>query len=100
LPYQNPQDSKLFKKLSIPNEIHLRKIKVAPAIERLESYIKDATNAGMKEVKVIHGRAGTGDMRRAVHKFLSEHPDVERYYPAPPAEGGPGATIAVLELSF
>ena len=73
---------------------------MTPAIERLESYIKDATNAGMKEDKVIHGRAGTGDMRRAVHKFLSEHPDVERYYPAPPAEGGPGATIAVLELSF
>ena len=44
---------------------------MVPAIGRLESYIKDATDAGMREVKVIHGRAGTGDMRRAVHKFLS-----------------------------
>ena len=100
MPYQNPQDSKLFKKLSIPNEIHLRRIKVVPAIKRLESYIKEATDAGMKEVRVIHGRTGTGDMRKAVHKFLSEHPNVERYYPAPPAEGGPGATIAVLKLSL
>ena len=73
---------------------------MVPAIERLESYIKDATDAGMKEGKVIHGRAGTGDMRRAVHIFLSEYPSVERYYPAPPAEGGPGATIAVLKLSL
>ena len=73
---------------------------MVPAIGRLESYIKDATDAGMREVKVIHGRAGTGDMRRAVHKFLSEHPSVERYYPAPPAEGGPGATIAVLKLQL
>jgi dsDNA-specific endonuclease/ATPase MutS2 len=39
-------------------------------------------------------------MRRAVHEFLTAHPDVERYYPAPPAEGGPGATIAVLVSSL
>ena len=100
MPYQNPQESTLFKKLSIPSEIHLRKDKVIPAIQRLESYIKDATNAGMKEIRVIHGRTGSGDMRRAVHELLNVHPDVESYSPAPPAEGGPGATIAVLVSSL
>ena len=68
MPYQNPQKSNLFKKMSVPNEIHLRRDKVVPAIERLKTYIEDAKNAGMKEIRVIHGRAGSGDMRRAVHE--------------------------------
>ena len=99
MPYQNPQNSNLFKKMSVPNEIHLRRDKVVPAIERLKAYIEDAKNAGMKEIRVIHGRAGSGDMRRAVHELLSAHPEIETFYSAPPAEGGPGATIAVLTIS-
>ncbi len=99
MPYQNPHESILFKKMSVPNEIHLRRERVVPAIERLKTYINDAKNAGMKEVRVIHGRAGSGDMRRAVHELLSRHPHIKNYYSAPPAEGGPGATIAVLTTS-
>ena len=53
----------------------------------------------MKEIRVIHGRAGSGDMRRAVHELLTVHTEVENFYSAPPAEGGPGATIAVLTIS-
>ena len=85
--------------MSVPNEIHLRREKVVPAIERLKTYIEDAKNAGMKESRVMHGRAGSGDMRRAVHELLSAHPEIEKFYSAPPAEGGPGATIAVLTIS-
>ena len=99
MPYQNPHDSTLFKKMSIPNEIHLRRDKVVPAIQRLKTYLSDAKNAGMKEIRIIHGRAGSGDMRRAVHELLSTHTHIEKFYCAPPAEGGPGATIAVLTIS-
>jgi DNA mismatch repair protein MutS2 len=46
----------------------------------------------------VHG-IGTGALRAAVREELTRHPLVDTVDPAPPNEGGDGATYAVLESS-
>lgn len=54
--------------------------------------VDDAALAGLREVRVVHGR-GTGTLRRAVREELAAHPLVERTE----AEAEDGATVAFLE---
>ena len=51
----------------------------------------DAALAGLREVRVVHGR-GTGVLRTAVREELAKHPLVERSEP----DAEDGATIAFL----
>ena len=78
-----------------PQEIHLRRLTVDEALERLKHYLEDAYVAGMSRVRVIHGK-GTGTLREAVWEFLSTHPLVKAYYMAAPFEGDGGVTIAEM----
>ena len=55
------------------------------------SYLSAAAEAGMREVRVIHGK-GTGALRRTIHALLARDPHVERFETAPPEGGGWGAT--------
>ena len=50
---------------------------------------------GCRPVRVIHGH-GTGALRAAVRDELGRHPLVAHAEPAPPDQGGDGATIAHL----
>jgi DNA mismatch repair protein MutS2 len=81
--------------VSVPGEIHLRRMKVQDALDKLDRYLDDATVAGLPWVRVIHGK-GTGTLKRAVIDHLSRHPLVSKHYPASPAEGGGGVTVARL----
>ena len=84
-----------MRQASVPTEVHLRLMKVRPALDKLDRYLNDATLAGLPWVRVIHGK-GTGTMRKAVQEFLSNHPLVAKHYPASPSEGNGGVTIAEL----
>ena len=53
--------------------------------------VDDAALAGLREVRVVHGR-GTGVLRKAVREELGAHPLVERCEP----DAEDGATIAFL----
>jgi dsDNA-specific endonuclease/ATPase MutS2 len=59
------------------------------------SYLEAASAAGLREVRLIHGR-GRGVQRQAVHELLAASPLVERFADAPPERGGFGATVAWL----
>ena len=59
------------------------------------SYLEAAHDAGLREVRLIHGR-GLGVQRRAVQEVLAASPLVERFGDAPAARGGWGATLAWL----
>jgi DNA-nicking Smr family endonuclease len=59
----------------------------------VEEYISAAHEAGLRDVRVIHGR-GRGIQRGIVQQALERHPLVESFYDAP--ESHLGATIAVL----
>lgn len=51
-----------------------------------------AAVAGVDILRVIHGH-GTGALRSVVREELGRHPLVSRIEPAPPDEGGDGATL-------
>ncbi len=57
--------------------------------------VDGAAVAGVDRLRVIHGH-GTGALRAVVREELARHPLVARAEPAPPDEGGDGATIAHL----
>lgn len=85
----------LSRTLSISPEIMLRMQRVEEALQNLDQYLHDAYSAGLQRVRVIHGK-GTGALRQAVREYLKNHPLVESYRTADPAEGGEGATIVFL----
>jgi len=59
------------------------------------SYLEAASAAGLREVRLIHGR-GRGVQREAVRRVLASSTHVVRFADAPPERGGWGATIAWL----
>ena len=64
----------------------------------LEEYLNQCHKAGLREVRIIHGK-GIGAQRRQVHACLQRNPLIERFYQAPAEAGGWGATIAVLRAA-
>jgi dsDNA-specific endonuclease/ATPase MutS2 len=64
----------------------------------VEEYLRAARAAGLAEVRLIHGR-GRGVQRARIHALLGRLPGVVRAYDAPPARGGWGATVVVLEVA-
>lgn len=68
------------------------------AREEVDKFLDDAFLAGVTRVRVVHGH-GMGVLKRAVQELCRAHPHVEKYYPAPPSEGGAGATIIELKES-
>jgi dsDNA-specific endonuclease/ATPase MutS2 len=61
----------------------------------VEEYVNAAHEAGLSEVRLIHGR-GRGVQRGIVQAALERHPLVESFYDA--AESHLGATVAILKL--
>jgi DNA-nicking Smr family endonuclease len=59
----------------------------------VDEYINAAHEAGLREVRLIHGR-GTGIQRGIVQQALERHPLVEQFWDA--AESHLGATVARL----
>jgi DNA-nicking Smr family endonuclease len=59
----------------------------------VEEYVNAAHEAGLREVRLIHGR-GRGVQRGIVQATLDKHPLVEEFYDAP--DSHLGATVALL----
>jgi DNA mismatch repair protein MutS2 len=75
----------------VPFQLDLRGMRRDDAIERLESYLEDASLAGLSEARIVHGK-GTGAIRQAVRDVLRSSQYVGRFAPEPDAAGGDGAT--------
>ena len=76
-------------------EINLLGKRAEEAIEEVDKFLDSAALASVDRVRIIHGH-GMGVLKRAVNDYLSKSPHISRFYPAAPAEGGTGATIAEL----
>jgi len=61
----------------------------------VEEYVRAAHEAGLREVRLIHGR-GRGVQREAVRRLLATLPIILAFGDAPPERGGWGATIVRL----
>jgi DNA-nicking Smr family endonuclease len=59
----------------------------------VDEYVRAAHEAGLREVRLIHGR-GIGVQRGIVQNALERHPLVVEFYDAP--ESHLGATVAIL----
>jgi DNA mismatch repair protein MutS2 len=70
-------------------------LRVEEALERLVLALERAARRGCDRLVIVHG-LGTGALRSAVRRYLSESPYVTRFAPAEPSQGGDGATIAYL----
>ena len=62
----------------------------------MDKYLDQAFLSGRARVRIIHGH-GKGILRKILHEMFATHPQVERFYLAPPPEGGTGATIVELK---
>ncbi len=65
------------------------------AVDAVDKFLDEASLANITKVRIIHGH-GTGALRRAIGGLLDGHPHVERFLPAPPDQGGTGATLVEL----
>jgi dsDNA-specific endonuclease/ATPase MutS2 len=62
----------------------------------VEEYLKQCIDAGMLEVRLIHGK-GAGVQRNIVRSILEKHPGVVSFNDAPAEAGGWGATVVILK---
>jgi DNA mismatch repair protein MutS2 len=81
--------------------VTLREINVigkhaAEACDLVDKFLDDAALASIDRVRIVHGH-GMGVLRKAIAELLAGNPHVARFHPAPPSEGGAGATIAELK---
>ena len=65
-------------------------------MSRWRSFWTAPTLAQVERVRIVHGH-GMGILKKAVADVLKNSPHVEKFYVAPPEEGGSGATIAELK---
>ncbi|HLL72428.1 MAG TPA: Smr/MutS family protein [Pyrinomonadaceae bacterium] len=66
------------------------------ATDAADKFLDEAYLNGLARVRIIHGH-GTGALRRAIADFLRTHAHVESFAPAPPDQGGAGATVVELK---
>jgi DNA mismatch repair protein MutS2 len=65
------------------------------AVDAVDKFLDEASLASLSQVRIVHGH-GTGALRRAIAGLLGDHPHVARFVPAPPDQGGTGATLVEL----
>ena len=69
---------------------------VDEAITRTERFLDESLLGDTRSFRVIHGH-GTGQLRRGLTAWLKQHPLVAHLQPAPPEQGGGGATLVELK---
>ena len=77
-------------------EVDLRGLRVDESLSRLEHALDQAMLAGLKRLRVIHGK-GTGALRSAVLEYCRKHGAIGETQIAEQWEGGTGATVITLK---
>ncbi len=95
-PRNQASEIQMRKALYISPELNLRAMRVDEAMPLLDRYLDDAFAAGLKEVRIIHGK-GTGALRKFVSDYLKSIPLIESFRIAEESEGGSGATVAIIK---
>jgi DNA mismatch repair protein MutS2 len=80
----------------VPAELNVIGDTAELARERVDKFLDEAYMAARLRLRVIHGH-GKGILRKSLHEMFASHPHVEKFYLAPPHEGGAGATIVELK---
>jgi DNA mismatch repair protein MutS2 len=75
-----------------PMQLDLRGKRADEVEPALDSYLNEAAQSNLSEVRIIHGIA-TGTVRNIVREFLARHPLVKSFRAGERNEGGDGATV-------
>lgn len=92
----DPEDADGCVEVPIGDSIDLHFFQPRDVPSVVEEYLRAAREAGLTEVRLIHGR-GRGVQRRRVHSLLQRLPFVVGASEAPADRGGWGATLVILE---
>ncbi len=98
---EKPAQSRVLNKTSsarpaVPMEVDVRGMNLEEALNAVDTYLADATLAGLNEVSVIHGK-GTGVLRAGIQRHLKTHMNVKKYRDGMYGEGEQGVTIVTLK---
>jgi len=88
----NVKEKEYYSSPPAPDELRLRYLTVDEALPKLERFLHDSYLAGLKQVKVIHGK-GSGTLRMTVRRELTRHSLVKSFRAGEKWEGGEGVTI-------
>jgi DNA-nicking Smr family endonuclease len=89
-------------KWSIQRQVDLHGLRTDEARETLGSFIREAHKQGIRCVRVVTGK-GLGSPGKApvlkdkVHRWLVQRAEVVAFVQAPPAQGGAGALVVLLQ---
>jgi len=89
-------------KWSIQKQIDLHGLRSDEAREALTQFIREAHKQGIRCVRVVHGK-GLGSpgktpvLKDKVHRWLVQKSEVVAFVQAPPAQGGAGALVVLLQ---
>jgi DNA-nicking Smr family endonuclease len=89
---------------AIQRQIDLHGLRTPDAREALGTFIRDAHKHGVRCVRVVHGK-GLGSpgktpvLKDKVHRWLVQKSEVIVFVQAPPAHGGSGALLVLLQTS-
>ncbi len=78
-----------------PRDLDLRGVRVADALDRLDSFLDKAVLAGLSSVRLVHG-VGTGALRSALREHLAGHVHVGSFASE---EGNRSDGATVVELA-
>jgi DNA-nicking Smr family endonuclease len=94
---ERPDDEEFSKPVELPIDgvLDLHTFQPREVKEIVLSYLEACREAGILEVRIIHGK-GIGNLQRTVHALLKRHPEVISFAPASQLYGGSGATIVRL----
>ena len=62
----------------------------------IDKFLDDASLAGLKTVRIVHGK-GTGKLRKGIHEYLSSHPHVSGFRLGTFGEGEMGVTVVEIK---
>ncbi|MCW3491171.1 endonuclease MutS2 [Dethiobacter alkaliphilus] len=93
---ESPRPTTMVSRRDVPPELDLRGHTLDEAAMKVETYLDEAALAGLKEVRLIHGK-GTGRLRAGLQDYLKGHPHVASMRIGQPAEGGTGATVIEIK---
>ncbi len=84
------------RRLNFKQNIDLRGMRAAEALERVQEFMDDAIMVGVSEVRILHGK-GTGALKEEIRRYLRTLPDVESAADEHVDLGGAGITVVKLK---
>jgi DNA-nicking Smr family endonuclease len=84
------------------DELDLHAVDAATATAMLRQFMKEARQTGMGCVRIIHGKGlnspdGVPTIKNMVDRLLRQRADVLAFHSAPPAQGGTGAVLVLID---